>query len=148
MHALRIPSDLRALTDKGLVKAVVVTYGVLHGRPPRPSTGHTVHVDLTSALRNPADDPRLIQMTGLDHPVRQHVLNTPGARAIIDDALERTGRALIAAAHARHLTEIFVFCKGGRHRSVAIGEEIAAALRANGVNTEVEHRDMRKPVVK
>ncbi|WP_372496897.1 RapZ C-terminal domain-containing protein [Streptomyces shenzhenensis] len=34
---------------------------------------------------------------------------------------------------------------GGRHRSVAIAEEIAAYLRAGGV--EVEHRHIDRPVL-
>ncbi|MGW9635032.1 RapZ C-terminal domain-containing protein [Nocardiopsis alba] len=142
---MRIPNNLRKLTDKGLVKVVIVSYGVRHGAAPRPNTRRPVKVDLTTALRNPADDPRMIQMTGLDAKVRKHVLATPGARRIIEQALEQTGKAMLAAPKGE-LVEVFTFCQGGRHRSVAVAEELAAALRANGINCEVEHRDIKKPV--
>lgn len=144
---MRIPNTLRQLTDKGLVRVVITSYGVRHGAAPRPATRRPVRVDLTTALRNPASDPRLIDMTGLDRLVRHHVLATPGARQIIERALEETGRALLAAPK-NELTEVFTYCQGGRHRSVAVAEEIAAALRANGINCEVEHRDVRKPVLR
>lgn len=144
---MRIPDSLRQLTDRGLVRVVITSYGVRHGAAPRPATQRPVQVDLTTALRNPAADPAMIQRTGLDRPVRQHVMATSGARQIVERALEETGQALLAAPK-NELTEVFAYCQGGRHRSVAIAEEIAAALRANGVHTEVEHRDVGKPVLR
>lgn len=144
---MRIPSTLRQLTDKGLVRVVITSYGVRHGAAPRAATRRPVKVDLTTALRNPADDPKMIQMTGLDAKVRKHVMATPGARKIVENALEQTGKALITAPK-NQLVEVFTFCQGGRHRSVAVAEELAAALRANGIQTEVEHRDVKKPVLR
>ena len=37
---------------------------------------------------------------------------------------------------------VAVGCTGGKHRSVAIAEEFARRLRADGVDTAVQHRDL------
>ena len=39
---------------------------------------------------------------------------------------------------------IGVGCTGGRHRSVAVAEALAATLRADGREVNVEHRDVEK----
>jgi UPF0042 nucleotide-binding protein len=39
---------------------------------------------------------------------------------------------------------IGVGCTGGRHRSVAVAEALAAALRADGREVSVAHRDVEK----
>lgn len=43
------------------MSVAITTYGVLHGAPP--SAVDPIRVDLTTALRNPADDPAMIEMT-------------------------------------------------------------------------------------
>ncbi|MEU7347984.1 hypothetical protein ABZ778_29560 [Streptomyces bacillaris] len=48
-----------------------------YGRAPAPTADLTI--DLRALLRNPAADPELRQFTGLDQPVYDHVMNTPGA---------------------------------------------------------------------
>jgi UPF0042 nucleotide-binding protein len=40
---------------------------------------------------------------------------------------------------------VAVGCTGGRHRSVAIVEALAARLRADGLVVSVSHRDVDKP---
>ncbi|MFB6772819.1 hypothetical protein [Streptomyces sp. NPDC056337] len=40
-----------------------------------------------------------------------------------------------------------VVCGGGRHRSVAVAEEIAVHLRAAGIGCEVEHRHIHRPIL-
>lgn len=114
----------------------ITTFGVLHGEAPHGGKP-VISVDLTEALRNPADDPAMVYLTGLDPKVRDHVLFTPGAEEIID-GLVREVLATDCDAH--------VFCRGGRHRSVAVAEEAARRLRARGLIVVVLHRDIRKPV--
>ena len=41
----------------------------------------------------------------------------------------------------RYLT-LAVGCTGGKHRSVALAEELGRALRAEGIDTRVVHRDL------
>ena len=45
------------------------------------------------------------------------------------------------------LVELHIYCKGGKHRSVAVAEEAALWLRAAGIGTEVRHRDITEPLV-
>ena len=40
---------------------------------------------------------------------------------------------------------VAVGCTGGRHRSVVIAIELAAALSGDGVAVEVRHRDVHRP---
>ena len=37
---------------------------------------------------------------------------------------------------------IAIGCTGGKHRSVAMSEEVAARLRALGVDARADHRDL------
>lgn len=131
--------------DPGLIKTVITTYGSLHGEAPE-ATSPVISVDLRTALRNPADDRSLINMTGLDAPVRDHVLSTPGAREIITDTVGRTLAAYAWSGQKNRRQDVMIFCRGGRHRSVAIAEAVAAELRSLGHNVEVDHRDISKPV--
>ena len=124
------------------MSVTITTYGVLHGGPP--AAVDPVAVDLTGALRNPASDPAMIELTGLDTRVRDHVMSTPGAVEIRDQAL-----ALIEeVARSGDSVDVLVFCRGGRHRSVAMGEEIRDVLTAQGVDVRVVHRDVEKAVVR
>lgn len=119
-------------------RIVITTFGALHGPAPREDQP-VVAVDLTTALRNPADDPAMVYMTGLDAKVRNHVLSTPGAATIIDDAVEQ----ILATGRHAH-----IWCQGGRHRSVAVAESVAARLRVHGLIVTTVHRDINKPVLR
>lgn len=123
------------------MSVTITTFGVLHGDPP--AAVDPVTVDLTEALRNPASDPAMIEMTGLDARVRDHVMNTPGAVEIRDQAL-----AGIEEAFGDGPVQVLVYCRGGKHRSVAMGEELRDALAARGVDVRVVHRDVEKAVVR
>ncbi|MGW4796852.1 RapZ C-terminal domain-containing protein [Nonomuraea sp. NPDC004297] len=48
---------------------------------------------------------------------------------------------------SRRLVRGFFFCRGGRHRSVVIAEEVATWLRGAGIGVEVDHLDINEPVV-
>ncbi|MEU2770808.1 RNase adapter RapZ [Streptomyces diastaticus] len=108
-----------------------------------------LYLDLTNALRNPAADPALRHATGLDATVRAHVLATPGAREVI----ARTVAQMLALAEevpVHRLLRLTVACQGGRHRSVAVADEVAHGLWAawgkwRGV--DVEHHHVSHPVL-
>ncbi|RPK32446.1 glmZ(sRNA)-inactivating NTPase [Streptomyces sp. ADI92-24] len=124
------------------------SFGFLHhDQPP----GHGLLYDLREALRNPSDDPALRHLTGLDPRVRDHVRNTEGA----DELAER-----IAGESAAHLSyalprgrdvKVFVGCRGGLHRSVALaewaGELLRARLGADCPAIEINHRHIDRGVV-
>lgn len=124
----------------------IVTFGILHGPPPAAPWALTL--DLTNVLRNPHDDPAMRYETGQHPAVREHVLATPGAFDIIDGAVALA--MLLHHGYTTHRGEpliLQVYCRGGRHRSVAIGEAIALELEGRLLAVEVVHRDITKPVI-
>jgi UPF0042 nucleotide-binding protein len=57
-------------------------------------------------------------------------------------------RALLESTSARDLpVAVHVKCWGGRHRSVALAEEVAALLRADGIAVQVIHRHVDRPLL-
>ncbi|MEU5090646.1 RNase adapter RapZ [Streptomyces sp. NPDC021356] len=76
-----------------------------------------LYLDLRRALRNPADDPALRSMTGLDAEVYAHVLATPGAREVVARTAAQL-RALADEVPRGRLVRLTVACQGGRHRGV------------------------------
>ncbi|WP_084129735.1 RNase adapter RapZ [Demequina sp. NBRC 110055] len=93
-------------------------------------------------LPNPHWDPELKPLTGLDERVRAYVLGGVGAEdflagytGVIDGALRHY------RAHDKPSVTIGVGCTGGKHRSVAIAEELGVRLRERGYDVRVTHRD-------
>ncbi|WP_158920639.1 RNase adapter RapZ [Streptomyces sp. NBRC 109706] len=129
-----------------LTQVLIETIGTLHSSK-RPSGDH-LYFDLSDKLRNPHHDPKMRELTGLDRRVRDHVLSTPGAMQIVERIAEQA-RAVLAgySDRRRRLVRVTVACRGGRHRSVAVAEEVARYLRTEGIGVEVDHRDIKKPVV-
>ena len=77
--------------------------------------------------------------------MRDYVLGRPGALEFIDryvNALEPVLAGYLGE-EKRYVT-IAVGCTGGKHRSVAISEAIAARLRAQGQRVIVTARDLGK----
>lgn len=125
---------------------VIQSFGFLHEVPEAPAGA--LLIDLRTALRNPANDPTLIEMTGLDDPVIWHVMETPGALAVIDRTVDQA-LALYEANRRRNLmARVLVGCQGGRHRSVVIAATVCRALNAKGYKAEVEHLHIDRPVVR
>jgi RNase adapter protein RapZ len=93
-------------------------------------------------LPNPHWVPELRELTGRDLAVREYVFSYEKAGAFVErifDLLdflipeyEREGKSYLT---------IGIGCTGGRHRSVAIAEEIGDHLRERGVDVTVHHRD-------
>jgi UPF0042 nucleotide-binding protein len=75
--------------------------------------------------------------------VRKAVLSAPGVDKFIDDYV-----ALLISMSNGFLTEgkkfvtVAIGCTGGKHRSVAISEEIAARLNRPGITAHAMHRDV------
>jgi UPF0042 nucleotide-binding protein len=96
-------------------------------------------------LPNPHWVDELRPLTGLEEPVRDYVLGQPAAGAFLDN-LEALLVPLLPAyvAEGKAYLTIAVGCTGGRHRSVAIAEELARRLRDQGQRVAVLHRDVDK----
>ena len=123
--------------DRGM-QTTVLSFGFKHGLP--------LDVDIVLDCRflpNPYWIDRLRDQTGLDADVRDYVLGQPTTGAFLDnfDQLFALLMPAFAAEGKSYLTIAFG-CTGGRHRSVALAEELATRLRALGHDPRVKHRDV------
>jgi UPF0042 nucleotide-binding protein len=101
-------------------------------------------------LPNPHWIPELREHTGRDADVRDYVLSQEGAEEFISRYLELL--SLVGAGFRREgkrYLAVSVGCTGGKHRSVAISEELARRLSEGtrtgafpGVTVSVSHRDL------
>jgi len=128
-----------AEADAAGLRITVESFGYKHGLP--------ADADMVADCRflpNPFWIPELKALTGLDPAVRDYVLSQQGALEFVED-YARTMAPVFAGfqrENKRHAT-IAIGCTGGRHRSVAIAEELATRLRSlPGVVVSVKHRDV------
>jgi UPF0042 nucleotide-binding protein len=140
VHQLRATLENAFVRDGDAVPltATVLSFGFKYGLP--------LDADLVVDARflpNPHWLPELRAHTGRDADVRDYVLGQEDARPFLDrysDVL----RLLVPGYRRegkRYLT-LAVGCTGGKHRSVAIAEEFARRLTAEGIATTVQHRDL------
>lgn len=120
-------------------RITLMSFGFKYGLPP--------DADMVADCRflpNPFWVPELSGQTGLDEPVRDYVLGQPGAMEFVE-AYAAALEPVIAGyrrENKRHAT-IALGCTGGKHRSVAIAEELGSRLSAlPGLNVSVKHRDL------
>lgn len=121
------------------LSVTVLSFGHKYGAP--------TDADLVADARflpNPFWIPELRAKTGLDPEVRDYVLGREGASEFVTAyaaALEPVF-AGYQRENKRHAT-IAIGCTGGKHRSVAVAEALAALLRNDsGVAVSVKHRDL------
>lgn len=119
---------------------VITSFG--YGHAPAPLADITL--DVRHSLRNPHHDPVMRTMTGLDAPVREHVTATPGARDIVEQ-LAKVAESLAGIAPS---VRVAIGCVGGRHRSVALAEELGEDLAIlRDLAVYVEHRDITRDLL-
>lgn len=121
----------------------VITRGLLHPLPadtPEPD----ITFDLRRLLSDPAHRPEgdMLDLTGLDPRVRRFVLDTPGARDLVATAVQM----VFMLSQVKPVT-VMTGCAGGKHRAVAIGQELAAQLEAFGLRVTVTHLHVDLPRV-
>ncbi|WP_236829995.1 RNase adapter RapZ [Blastococcus sp. KM273128] len=118
--------------------ATVMSFGFKYGLP--------LDADLVVDARflpNPHWVPELREHTGRDADVRDYVLGQQDAGDFLDRYTEVL-RLLLPGYRRegkRYLT-LAVGCTGGKHRSVAIAEEFARRLHAEGIAAVARHRDL------
>ncbi|MFH8716681.1 RapZ C-terminal domain-containing protein [Streptomyces zaomyceticus] len=121
----------------------ITSYGT--GHHDNPTAPDPVIVD-TTALHNPPADPAvratLTQLTGRHPDVAAYVLATPGAHQLLD-----TARRTVEQRIADGQQHIDVHCYGGRHRSVAIAELLAAGLSVLDDYIHTHHRHIHHPLL-
>lgn len=121
----------------------IITFGYLHGGPP--PQAH-ITLDLRSHFRDPYVNPQLRDMTAHDAAVRDAVMNTAGVHSLVNAAAAAV-TAYLSGPSDDPVT-VAVGCAGGRHRAATVGLELADELRVmHGVDAQVTHRDLSKPVI-
>ncbi len=97
-------------------------------------------------LPNPFWEPELRPLTGLDEPVREFLLGKEESREFVGRTAGLLEWVVVAARRrGRGAMHVAVGCTGGRHRSVVIAVELAAALAGDGIAVDVRHRDVHRP---
>jgi RNase adapter protein RapZ len=120
----------------------LISFGYKYGLP--------VDADMVADCRflpNPHWIPELAPLTGRDKPVIDYVLSQPGASDFLV-AFAQAVRIALAGydKSGRHYVLVAVGCTGGKHRSVAIADELGVRLAdtdaAKGTDIQVVHRDL------
>jgi RNase adapter protein RapZ len=130
-------------SHEGRLSVSLISFGFKHGTP--------LDVDMLLDVRflpNPHYNPELRPLTGHDEPVRNAVLgehDTKEFLARLRDLL--TFLIPRYAAEGKTYFTLGIGCTGGRHRSVAIVEDLARYLKEEGVDSPeidlfVRHRDL------
>jgi len=125
--------------DGDATRVTVVSFGFKYGLP-----SDADGVADARFLPNPFWVPELRNQSGLDEPVREYVLGSEGALDFVDAYAAALAPVLggYRRENKRHAT-IAVGCTGGKHRSVAVAEELGRRLRElPGVTVNVRHRDL------
>ncbi len=131
--------DRFATAETTGLQLTIVTFGFKYGLPQ--------DVDMVADVRflpNPHWQPELRALTGLDPVVSEYVLSQPGASEFLD-AYARAVEIVLEGFQRENKRNaaIAIGCTGGKHRSVAIAEQLAVRLRAvPGIALTVRHRDL------
>jgi UPF0042 nucleotide-binding protein len=124
--------------DSTRLKVTVTSFGFKYGIP--------VDADFVADMRflpNPYWIPELRGSTGRDRAVADYVMSQPGAAEFLDayvPVLE--GVAAGYLREGKRFMTVAIGCTGGKHRSVAMTEEIARRLVDSGFDARPTHRDL------
>jgi len=119
-------------------RVTLLSFGFKYGIP--------LDADLVLDMRflpNPHWVPELRPLTGQTEDVRTYVLSQPSAEPALTniEGLLREALPGFRNEGKRFLT-VAIGCTGGKHRSVAVAEDLARRLRDDGVDLQVVHRDV------
>jgi UPF0042 nucleotide-binding protein len=117
-----------------------LSFGFKHGVPPE--------VDLCFDVRflpNPYFEEHLRMMTGNDEPVAEFVLGRPETQTLIEK-FESLFDFLLPSyiKEGKNYLTVGIGCTGGRHRSVAIANELVRRCTKQDVRVSGVHRDAQR----
>lgn len=120
------------------LQVAVESFGFKHGLP--------LDADMVLDVRflpNPHWDEALRPLTGHDPKVSDYVLETVAGGDFVSRIDELLASLLPQyEAEGRSYLTVAIGCTGGRHRSVAVAEELTARLRARGVAVRAKHLNL------
>jgi RNase adapter protein RapZ len=124
--------------SEGGLRLNIVSFGYKYGLP--------MDADLVADCRflpNPHWVPELRQFTGQDVAVRDYVLTQPAAEEFLKAYVEVLKVSLAGfEREGKRFVTLAIGCTGGKHRSVAIADQIAGRLAGSGTKVQVVHRDL------
>ena len=125
-------------TSATRLKVVVVSFGFKYGIP--------IDADYLADMRflpNPHWVPELRPLSGRDPEVAEYVKQRPEAQEFLTEYVDLV-RTVVPGylREGKRFVTIAIGCTGGKHRSVAMAEEIAVRLRGPGLDTRAVHRDL------
>ncbi len=124
--------------DSIRLKVTTISFGFKYGIP--------VDADFVADMRflpNPHWVPELRPLTGRDEPVAHYVKSQPGAAEFLDGYLPVLQQVADGYLNeGKRFMTVAIGCTGGKHRSVAMSEEIAARLTLLGYDVRATHRDL------
>ncbi|CAN7286855.1 RNase adapter RapZ [Microbacterium maritypicum] len=132
-------SDIFSEEGEARHRVTLLSFGFKYGLP--------TDVDIVADMRflpNPFWNEELRGLTGQDETVREYVLSRDGAMEFLD----AYSAALVPVLEGyqrenKSHSTIAIGCTGGKHRSVAMSEELSRRLAAiPGVAVNVRHRDL------
>ncbi len=126
--------------DGQRLQIAVESFGFKHGLP--------IDADIVIDVRflpNPHWEEALRPLTGHDPAVRDYVLE----RAQASDFLDRFEGLMLSLlpsyeAEGKSYLTVAFGCTGGRHRSVAVADELTRRLREHGYAVSTGHRDLSR----
>ncbi|MBM0125464.1 RNase adapter RapZ [Pimelobacter simplex] len=120
------------------LRVSVISFGFKYGIPVDAD-----HVADMRFLPNPHWVPELRPRTGQDAEVSAYVLGRPGAAEFVDSYVPLlSGVAEGYLREGKRFMRVAIGCTGGKHRSVAMTEEIARRLGEQGYVARAIHRDL------
>ena len=144
LNVHQLKSKLLAAFDEAgeghRLQIAVESFGYKYGLP--------IDADIVMDVRflpNPHWEEALRPLTGHDPAVRDFVLE----RAQASDFLDRFEGLMLSLlpsyeVEGKSYLTVAVGCTGGRHRSVAVVEELASRLREHGYAVRTGHRDLSR----
>lgn len=135
-------SELFAAGMLPTLRINVLSFGYKYGIP--------VDADLVLDCRfipNPHWIPELRPLTGLDAPVSEKVLNSEGVADFVQSYVSVVQKMIPGyLREGKKYVTIALGCTGGKHRSVAVAQEIARQLTTTSADLEISahatHRDV------
>lgn len=128
-------------TESGpiVIRLNVMSFGFKYGVPQDSN-----YIADVRFIPNPHWVPELRPFTGQDQEISNFVLERKGVTSFIDNYVAMMEPVIEGyRSENKHYATLAFGCTGGKHRSVALAEEIAKRLATfSGVKVKISHRDM------
>jgi UPF0042 nucleotide-binding protein len=140
VHELKDSVTQHVLGAARPIVLTLVSFGFRYGTPQAVELLFDVRF-----LPNPYFDAQLRERSGREREVFEYVLENPQGKAFYERLCGWLDFLLpLYEAEGKSYITVGFGCTGGRHRSVAVVEALAKALRESGREVNVDHRDSEK----